>query len=98
MAGGSAIDRIVPSDPAAPQREARTGREARDMSRYERRVWFERLVELRTAYREESTETTAMTVTDAMAYAERLFDDPTALEAALADERSVDEPSNHPAV
>ena len=67
------------------------------MSRYERRIWFERLVELRTAYHERP-HTAVMTVADAMAYAERLLDDPVALEVALADEARIDEPSNHPTV
>ena len=68
------------------------------MSRYERRVWFDRLVELRAAYSARPHETVAMTVADAMAYAERLLDDPVALDAVLADEARIDETSNHPTV
>ena len=67
------------------------------MSKYERRLWFERLVELRTAYHEGS-QTVVMTVPEAIAYAERLLDDPEALDTALADEARIDETSNHPTV
>jgi hypothetical protein len=45
------------------------------MTRYERKLYFERLVALRDAYRAETRESTGMTVEDAMTFAEQAFND-----------------------
>jgi hypothetical protein len=60
--------------------------ESRDraMSKYERRMWFERLCQLRDTYRA-TEQVSGLTIAEAIAYAERLFDDPQLPEVALAD-------------
>ena len=55
------------------------------MSRYERRIFFDRLVELRETYRTSEHRATSMTVTDAIAHAIGLIDQPERLETLLAD-------------
>ena len=54
------------------------------MTRYERKLYFERLVALRDAYRAETSESIGMTIEQAMTFAEQAFND-----AAAADVASV---------
>lgn len=59
------------------------------MTRYERKLYFERLVAMRDAYRTETRESTGMTVEQAMTFAEQAFNDAVAadvgsIETALA--------------
>jgi hypothetical protein len=54
------------------------------MSRYERKVFFERLVAMRDAYRVETHAGLDMTMADAMAGAQRLISEAIAAEASLA--------------
>jgi hypothetical protein len=56
------------------------------MGRYERRIFLDKLVELRDAYRSTTHEATSMTVDGAIDYTVGLFDDTDRLEALLADE------------
>ena len=56
------------------------------MGRYERRIFLDKLVELRDAYRSTTHEATSMTVDGAIDYTISLFDDTDRLEALLADE------------
>jgi hypothetical protein len=56
------------------------------MSKYERRMFFERLVELRTAYGQTDHSPTTMTVSRAIRYAVSLLDHPDKLDALLADD------------
>jgi hypothetical protein len=50
------------------------------MTRYERKIYFERLLALRDAYRAEDHESTGMTIADAITYAELTY-----IAAAAAD-------------
>jgi len=52
------------------------------MTRYERKLYFERLVAMRDAYRAETSESTGMTIEQAMTFAEQAFND--AVEADVA--------------
>jgi len=52
------------------------------MTRYERKLYFERLVALREAYRAETRESTGMTIEQAMTFAEQAFNDAVAADAA----------------
>ena len=52
------------------------------MTRYERKLYFERLVALRDAYRAETRESTGMTIEQAMTFAEQAFNDAVAADAA----------------
>ena len=52
------------------------------MTRYERKRYFERLLELRDAYRAETRESTGMTIEQAMTFAEQAFNDAVAADAA----------------
>ena len=52
------------------------------MTRYERKLYFERLVALRDAYRAESRQSTGMTIEQAMTFAEQAFNDAVAADAA----------------
>ena len=54
------------------------------MTRYERKLYFERLVALRDAYRAESRESTGMTIEQAMTFAEEAFNNAAAADAADA--------------
>lgn len=54
------------------------------MSRYERRIFLDRLVELRDAYQAATHVATSMTADGAIDYAMALFDDTERLEAILA--------------
>ena len=45
------------------------------MTRYERKLYFERLMALRDAYRGEMRESTGMTIEQAMTFAEQAFND-----------------------
>jgi hypothetical protein len=56
------------------------------MGRYERRIFLDKLVELRDGYRSTTHEATSMTVDGAIDYTVGLFDDTDRLEALLADE------------
>jgi hypothetical protein len=56
------------------------------MSRYERRIFLDRLVELRDDYRQTAHEATSMTALGAIDYAAGLFDDTNRLEALLAED------------
>jgi hypothetical protein len=57
-------------------------RESIEMTRYERKLYFERLMALRDAYRGEVRESTGMTVEQAMTFAEQAFNDAVAADAA----------------
>jgi hypothetical protein len=52
------------------------------MTRYERKLYFERLVALRDDYRAGTREPTAMTIEQAMTFAEQAFNDAAAADAA----------------
>ena len=52
------------------------------MTRYERKLYFERLVALRDAYRAETRESTGLTIEQAMTFAEQAFNDAVAADAA----------------
>lgn len=52
------------------------------MTRYERKLYFERLMALRDAYRAETRESTGMTIEQAMTFAEQAFNDAVAADAA----------------
>ncbi|HEU0245445.1 MAG TPA: hypothetical protein VFQ75_16185 [Candidatus Limnocylindrales bacterium] len=52
------------------------------MTRYERKLYFERLMALRDAYRAETRESTGMTIERAMTFAEQAFNDAVAADAA----------------
>jgi hypothetical protein len=56
------------------------------MGKYERRIFLDRLVELREAYRTTTHEATELTADEAVAYAAELFDDTDRLEALLAED------------
>lgn len=56
------------------------------MGRYERRIFLDKLVELRDAYRTTTHEATELTADAAVDYAAELFDDTDRLEALLAEE------------
>ena len=56
------------------------------MGKYERRIFLDRLVELRDGYRQTTPEPTSMTAHGAIDYAIALFDDTGRLESILADE------------
>ena len=51
------------------------------MSRYERKLFFEMLVALRVAYRAETHASSGMTVDQAIAHAERVYNDAAAADA-----------------
>jgi hypothetical protein len=55
------------------------------MGKYERRIFLDRLVEMRAAYQTTTHQSTSMTADGAIAYAIDLFDDTDRLEAILAD-------------
>jgi len=55
------------------------------MGRYERRIFLDRLVEMREAYQAAPHQATSMTTDGAIAYTIELFDDTDRLEAILAD-------------
>ena len=52
------------------------------MTRCERKLYFERLMALRDAYRAETRESTGMTIERAMTFAEQAFNDAVAADAA----------------
>ena len=52
------------------------------MTRYERKLYFERLMALRDAYRAETHESTGMTVEQVTTFAEQAFNDAAAADAA----------------
>ncbi len=56
------------------------------MGKYERRIFLDRLVELRDGYRQTRPEATSMTAHGAIDYAIALFDDTERLESILAEE------------
>jgi hypothetical protein len=56
------------------------------MGKYERRIFLDRLVELRDEYRSTEHEAISMTTDGAIEYATGLFDDTDRLEAILAEE------------
>ena len=56
------------------------------MGRYERKIFLDKLVELRDGYKATTHEATSMTVDGAIDYTIGLFDDTNRLEALLADE------------
>ena len=56
------------------------------MGKYERRIFLDRLVELREAYRTTTHVATELTADLAVAYAAELFDDTDRLEALLAED------------
>jgi hypothetical protein len=56
------------------------------MGRYERKIFLDKLVELRDGYKSTTHEATSMTIDGAIDYTIGLFDDTDRLEAILADE------------
>jgi len=52
------------------------------MTRYERKLYFERLVALRDAYRAETHESTGMIIEHVVTFAEQAFNDAVAADAA----------------
>ncbi len=56
------------------------------MSKYERRIFLDRLVELRDGYRTATHVATELTADAVVAYAAELFDDTDRLEALLAED------------
>jgi len=52
------------------------------MTRYERKLYFERLVALRDAYRAEARESTGMTIEQTMTFAEQAYNDAAAADVA----------------
>jgi hypothetical protein len=56
----------------------------RTMSKYERRIFLDRLIDLREAYQSALHEPTSMGIAGAMAYAAALYDDAGRLDAILA--------------
>jgi hypothetical protein len=55
------------------------------MTRYERKLYFERLMALRDAYRSEDHESTGMTIAQAMTFAEQAFNDAAAADVAAVE-------------
>ncbi|MBA2380577.1 MAG: hypothetical protein H0V73_00565 [Chloroflexi bacterium] len=55
------------------------------MTRNERQIFFDRLVELRGTYSRTDHQPTALTIVDLIAYATALLDQPERLETLLAD-------------
>ncbi len=55
----------------------------RTMSKYERRIFLDRLIELRASYQQTVHAATSMTVEGAIAYAVALYDDADRLEAMV---------------
>jgi hypothetical protein len=62
-------------------------REKPEMTRYERKLYFERLMALRDAYRAEVLETSGMTIEQAMTFAEQTYND--AADADMADAATI---------
>ena len=56
------------------------------MGRYERKIFLDKLVELRDGYKSTTHEATSMTIDGAIDYTIGLFDDTNRLEAILAEE------------
>ena len=56
------------------------------MGKYERRIFLDRLVELRAGYQQATHEATAMSVSGAISYGIALLDDAAALEAILGED------------
>ena len=56
------------------------------MGRYERKIFLDKLVELRDGYKSTTHEATSMTIDGAIDYTIGLFDDTNRLEALLANE------------
>ena len=52
------------------------------MTRYERKLYFERLVAMRDAYRAETGESTGLTIDQVITFAEQAFNDAVAADAA----------------
>jgi hypothetical protein len=57
-------------------------RENIEMTRYDRKLYFERLMALRDAYRGEVRESTGMTIEQVMTFAEQAFNDAVAADTA----------------
>ena len=55
------------------------------MTRYERKLYFERLMALRDAYRAEDSASTDLTIERAMAFAEQAFNDAVAADVAAVE-------------
>lgn len=53
------------------------------MSKYERRIFLDRLIELRESYQQATHEATSMTIAGAMAYGAALYDDAERLDAIV---------------
>ena len=60
-------------------------RETPEMTRYERKLYFEQLMALRDAYRAETHESTGMTIEQAMTFAEQAFNDAAAADVAAVE-------------
>jgi hypothetical protein len=90
-------DRSVLINERSVRRTFQPGMEIRTMSKYERRMFFERLVELRATYGTADHAATTMTVEQAIAHAIDLFDHPDRLDAILADGSTDNSSELHPA-
>ena len=64
------------------------------MGRYDRRIFLDRLVELRDAYRTTTHVATELTAEAAVTYTAELFDDTDRLEALLAEEPADSTPTS----
>jgi hypothetical protein len=79
----------APSVPSSTDEFPTSGTDQREMdedegmSKSERRIFFERLLDLRESYRRTNHRAGRMTAAQAIAYAETLLDDPTAFDAVL---------------
>jgi hypothetical protein len=60
-------------------------RERPEMTRYERKLHFERLMAMREAYRAEAPESTDITIERAMTFAEQAFNDAVASDVAAVE-------------
>ncbi len=67
------------------------------MSKYERRIFLDRLIELREAYQNATHEATSMGIDGAMAYAAALYDDAERLDAIVGGSSDAAETSSSPA-
>jgi len=63
------------------------------MTRYERKLYFERLMTMRNAYRAEVPESTDLTVERAITFAEQAFNDAAAADVAAVEASSTNAPS-----
>jgi hypothetical protein len=84
--GGAARPTYLAYQETARRQTRRTEDRRPEMSKYERRIYFDHLVELRSTYAATEHRPTTMTVDDAVAYAIDLLENPDRLDALLIDE------------